>query len=577
MERIIVRREIPPVDFSGGLHPLLSRLYSARGVKTTEELERGLDKLAPFHLLANIDQAVACLLRAFYERQHIMVIGDFDTDGATSTALAVKCLQGLGAEKVSYLVPNRFKYGYGLTPEIVEVAATSQPQLLLTVDNGISSHEGVQRAKELHIGILITDHHLPPALLPPADAMVNPNLPDDNFPSKNLAGVGVIFYVLMALRARLREEKWFIKRAIAEPNMAAFLDLVALGTVADVVTLDKNNRILVHQGLLRIKAGKVRPGIKALLDVAGRKMEQVTAADLGYVVAPRLNAAGRLVDMRLGIECLLADDEKLAKEYATQLDFLNKERQQIEEGMREQAIGHIQNLQLNDHLPVGVCLFDETWHQGIIGILASRVKELVHRPVIAFALANEEELKGSGRSIQGLHLKEVLERIALLYPGLITKFGGHAMAAGMSLARKNYAHFVEVFNTIVSGLLSEDQLRGVIYSDGELNKQAISLETADLLHKAGPWGQGFPEPLFDGQFKIIHHQILKEKHIKFLLKSLEDYFTVEAVAFNVNAKKMILQGDEKLHVAYRLNVNEYKETRNVQLLIDYFEVIHPTA
>jgi single-stranded-DNA-specific exonuclease len=571
MKKKIKRRNHDDSIILGDLPLFLQRIYTARGIRSIEELDTKLEKLEPYHLLKNIDQAVTCLLHALVHKESILVIGDFDADGATSTALAVSCLEMMGAN-VNFLVPNRFEFGYGLTPEIVEVAAKLNPKLLLTVDNGISSHEGVLTAISKQMTVVITDHHLPGETLPQAQAIVNPNQPGDAFPSKNLAGVGVIFYVMMALRAKLRTLNWFESRGLTEPNMASFLDLVALGTIADVVALDNINRILVQQGLLRIKAGKTRPGLRALLEVAGRKMERIKAADLGFAVGPRLNAAGRLQDMRLGIECLLSSDDQEAKQYAHSLDSLNKERQQIEEGMREQAIAILDQLDLED-LPVGLCLFNETWHQGVIGILASRIKELTHRPVIIFALSNEGELKGSGRSIQGIHLKHTLEKIAAKYPGLILKFGGHALAAGLSLARENLDRFSEVFNEIVLDLLPPDVLEKTIQTDGELTPSVITIETAETLHKAGPWGQGFPEPVFDGQFRVMDYRVLKDKHIKFVLSSLNDYFLVDAIAFNVDPKQITIKHEDTLHIAYRLDVNEYRGNRNIQLLVDHFEVI----
>ncbi|MBA2654745.1 MAG: single-stranded-DNA-specific exonuclease RecJ [Gammaproteobacteria bacterium] len=573
MKKQIIRRSLPDVTLSGNIHPLLKRLYLTRGIRSNEELEQGLERLLSFNSLGNIQEAVNCIVDALLSSSHIMVVGDFDADGATSTVLAVSCLKRFGAHKVTYLVPNRFEYGYGLTPEIVEVAANSHPDLLITVDNGISSLEGVARANEKGIRVVITDHHLAPPILPAAAAIVNPNLPGDVFPSKNLAGVGVIFYVMLALRAKLREVNWFQERSLPEPNMASFLDLVALGTIADVVSLDLNNRILVHQGLTRIRAGNVRPGIKALLQVGGKKCEQITASDLGFIAAPRLNAAGRLVDMSLGIECLLAENETIALGYATELDSLNKERQKIEEEMREQAVAHINSLEFQDNLPVGVCLFDESWHQGIIGILASRVKDLLHRPAIAFALSNAQELKGSCRSISGLHIRDALENIHNNYPGLLLKFGGHAMAAGLSIKRENFELFAQIFNTVISQTLSPESLQGIIHSDGELTCDTLTLATAEVLKGAGPWGQGFPEPIFDGQFKVITHRILKEKHLKLVLGSLDDYFNIDAIAFNVDPKKMLLNENDTLHVAYRLDVNEYRGNKSAQLLIEYFDVV----
>jgi single-stranded-DNA-specific exonuclease len=572
MKKQIIRRSLPEVSLSTNLHPLLERIYVARGIRSQKEFENGLENLEPFHLLTNIHEAVACLYDALKSSHHIMVIGDFDVDGATSTTLAVQCLQLMGATKVSYLVPNRFKYGYGLTPEIVDVAAKSMPNILLTVDNGISSQEGVERAHERGMKVIVTDHHLPALSLPDADAIVNPNLPGDLFHSKNLAGVGVIFYVMTALRAKLREMNWFEQRNIPEFKMTQVLDLVALGTVADVVPLDRTNRILVHQGLLRMRMGRTRPGIRALIRIAGRKLEQISAGDLGYALAPRLNAAGRLTDMSLGIECLLAVNEREAVQYALKLDALNKERQQIEKEMHEQAMTHLNRLQLKENLPLGVCLFDSSWHQGIIGILASRIKDLIHRPVFAFASMKESQLKGSGRSIPGVHLRDVLETIANRHPELTLKFGGHAMAAGISLPCEQFEFFSKAFNQVISEKLSVENLQGIIHSDGTLMADSINLETAKILQEAGPWGQGFPEPIFDGQFKVITHQILKEKHLKLVLRCLDNDCLVDAIAFNVEPEKRLLSGDDSIHAAYRLGISESYNKRNLQLVIEYFEI-----
>lgn len=572
MKKTIQRREASLLESGSHLSPLLQRIYTGRGVRSVAELEYGLDKLLSFQLLSQIDLAVDYLVTALQLKQKILVIGDFDADGATSTTLAVTCL-GLMKAEVAYLVPNRFEFGYGLSPEIVEVAAKMQPQLLLTVDNGISSIEGVAKAQSLNIKVIITDHHLPGDTLPMAQAIVNPNLCGDQFPSKNLAGVGVIFYVMMALRAKLRDINWFNEQQIEEPNMASFLDLVALGTVADVVPLDQNNRILVHQGLLRIRAGRCRPGIKALLAVAGKTENRLSAADLGFGVAPRLNAAGRLVDMSLGIECLLAKDNDEAQRFAQSLDALNKERQQIEQDMQADALTLITHLDDKEHLPLGLCLYDSAWHQGIIGILASRVKERLHRPVFIFASAGDSLLKASGRSISGVHLKDALEQISKENPGLIDKFGGHAMAAGLSMNQKNYELFATLFDAKIGQLASAELLQGIIYSDGNLTAQWLNLETASLLRQAGPWGQHFPEPIFDGQFRVVNRRILKNKHIKFVLESLEDFFMVDAIAFNLDEEKLAIKEDDKVHAAYRLDINDYRGNKNLQLLIDYFDKI----
>jgi single-stranded-DNA-specific exonuclease len=573
MKKIIVHRATPDIHPElAHLHPLLARVYAARGVAALKDVEHGLEHLLPYAALLGIEQAVELLDQALSQQQHIMVIGDFDADGATSTAVAVAALKMFGANKVSFLVPNRFEYGYGLTPEIVVVAAQQKPDLIITVDNGISSHAGVIKAKELGIKVLITDHHLAAQELPSADAIVNPNQPGDKFPSKNLAGVGVIFYVLLALRSHLRAKDWFIKQNISEPNMAQLLDLVALGTVADVVPLDHNNRILVQQGLARIRAGKARAGIKALLQIAGRSSENLTANDLAFAVAPRLNAAGRLEDMSLGIACLLTEDNNQAHDMAVQLDALNRERQGIEEAMQRQAQDALKQLRLDKELPLGLCLYDENWHQGVVGIVASRIKDQTHRPVIAFAKVNEHELKGSVRSVAGVHIRDVLADINTYYPELITKFGGHAMAAGLTLPLKNYATFCQAFAAEVSKHFNEEMLKGKINSDGELAAEYFNFEVANLLRYAGPWGQGFPEPIFNGEFSILEQRIVGQRHLKMVL-GMNDNQQVNAIAFNVDLKNWPNQRCEKVHIAYRMDVNEYKGRKDLQLIVEDLEAV----
>lgn len=573
MDKVIIRREAPSVNLGLDLHPLLQRIYTTRGITCAEELQRNLEHLLPFNQLLGMQAAVDCLYNALCQQKSMVVIGDFDADGATSTALAVSALRSFGAERVSYLVPNRFEFGYGLTPEIVDVAAARRPDLLITVDNGISSIAGVARAKALGLQVIITDHHLPGAELPKADAIVNPNLVADPFPSKNLAGVGVIFYVMLALRAKLRETGWFSQNGIPEPNMSQFLDLVALGTVADVVPLDKNNRILVHQGLSRIRTGKIRPGIQNLLEVAGRTTSRLRAVDLGFVVAPRLNAAGRLDDMSLGVECLLTTDSNAARDMAIQLDQLNKERQAIEANMQKQAMLALNQFKLAQNLPMGICMHDESWHQGVIGILAARIKEKTHRPVIAFATVNPNELKGSARSVPGVHIRDVLDNIAAKNPGLISKFGGHAMAAGLSLARNHYEAFNQAFAAEVSQYLSEEDIQGKIYSDGELLPEHFDIATADLLCNAAPWGQCFPEPLFDNCFNVIEQRLLANKHLKLLLEIPNTSKTIDGIMFNVNADAWPNYRVRKVNAAFRLDINEFRGQTKVQLLIESLEVI----
>ena len=566
---IIQRRRSSTGQFPADLHPVLRRVYAARAVETADDLDTSLNKLIAPAELAGLPAAVDLLQHAIVNRQRIVVVGDFDADGATSCALCLRALRAMGAAEVHYLVPNRFEYGYGLTPEIVDVAAQLQPDLLVTVDNGISSVDGVAAAKQQGIKVLITDHHLPGKQLPAADAIVNPNNVGDCFPSKSLAGVGVAFYVMLALRARLREHGWFAKQAIAEPKLAQYLDLVALGTVADVVPLDRNNRILVQQGVQRMRAGHCAPGIRALLEVGGRSLSRMVATDLGFTVGPRLNAAGRLDDMSLGIECLLTDDAAAATQMATRLDELNRERKGIETDMQTRALEAIEALDLrDDRLPVGLCLFDPGWHQGVIGILAARIKERFHRPVIAFARSGEGEIKGSARSVAGLHIRDALDAVATRHPDLIEKFGGHAMAAGLSLPEHHYPAFAAAFDKEVSRHLSKDDLKGVIYSDGELSDQELSLDTAQLLRDASPWGQGFPAPVFEGDFTVVSHRVVGQRHLKMTLSPAKGNCQIDAIAFNT---EVLPRGSQRVHMAYRLDVNEYRGIVSPQLIIEHME------
>ena len=476
-------------------------------------------------------------------------------------------LRMLGAAHVDYLVPNRFEYGYGLTPEIVAVALTREPELLITVDNGISSIEGVAAAKAAGLKVLVTDHHLPGHELPAADAIVNPNQPGCNFPSKSLAGVGVIFYVLLALRARLRELGWFSAER-PEPNLGELLDLVALGSVADVVPLDANNRILVHQGLARIRAGRARPGLRALLEVAGKQHGRITSTDLGFILGPRLNAAGRLDDMSLGIECLLCEDEALARDMAVQLDQLNQDRKAIEQGMQREALAQLKDLPV-ENLPFGLCLFEADWHQGVIGILASRLKERYHRPTIAFADAGEGMLKGSARSVPGFHIRDALDAVASRHPGLISKFGGHAMAAGLSLPAEHFETFAKAFDEEVRRQLCEDDLTGRLLSDGVLSIDEFNLPLARELRNAGPWGQHFPEPLFHGAFQLVQQRIVGERHLKVVLKSECGSLQLDGIAFGVDREVWPNPTVRWVELAYKLDVNEFRGQESVQLLISH--------
>jgi single-stranded-DNA-specific exonuclease len=566
MIRRIVRREAgDTTPLSAALHPVLARVYAARGVQSAQEVDHSLARLVPPDSLRNIDAAAGLLQTALRERWRILILGDFDADGATSSALAVRALRAMGAGEVHYLVPNRFEYGYGLTPEIVAVAAALKPDLLITVDNGIASIDGVSAAQAAGMRVLITDHHLPGAALPAAEVIVNPNQPDDEFPSKALAGVGVIFYVMLALRGRLRHDGWFAAQGIDEPNLAQFLDLVALGTVADVVPLDHNNRILVAQGLRRINQQQACPGILALLKVACRAPGALGAADLGFAVAPRLNAAGRLTDMSLGIECLLTDDAARAAQLAGELDALNRERRAIESEMQTQAMTSVDALHLRETLPHGLCLFDESWHQGVIGILAARVRERVHRPVIAFAPAGGDEIKGSARSIPGFHIRDVLDAIATRHPGLLTKFGGHAMAAGLSLPRAAFDAFAAAFDAEARRLLDDSDLEGQVLSDGPLVAGEMTLDVAHHLRDAGPWGHHFPEPVFDDDFDVLSSRVVGEHHLKLQLRHASGR-TLDAIAFRQAA--LAPAPGQRIRTAYRLDVNRYQGNEALQLVID---------
>ncbi len=565
----IKRRQHKPASFSDAIHPLLQRIYAARNIVTEEELDYSLKHLPDFKGLKGIGDAVELLFHALKESQRILIVADFDADGATSCALAVRGLRAMGARDVRYVVPNRFEYGYGLTPEIVEVAARELPDLLITVDNGIASNEGVARAREKGIKVLITDHHLPGEQLPDANAIVNPNQPCDTFPGKSLAGVGVMFYVLMALRARLRETDWFEQQGLAFPKLAELLDLVALGTVADVVPLDRINRILVAQGLARIRNGVGCAGIRAIALVAGRTWENLVSSDLGFAIGPRLNAAGRLDDMSLGIECLLCDDESEAMQLATELDQLNRERREIGDLMLEEAIQILDKLDLAEkEIPFGLSLYQPEWHQGVVGILASRIKERYHRPVIVFADTDEGEIKGSARSVNGVHIRDLLDSVATKNPGLISKFGGHAMAAGLSLPKENYEDFSTAFDQEVRNHLRLEDLEGVIISDGKLSSEDLTLEVAELIRFAGPWGQAFPEPIFDGVFELVNIRIVGEKHLKMILRQPGSESLIDGIAFNVTNEAWP-ESTSQVEIVYRLEVNEFRDNRNPQLLIQH--------
>nr|WP_281434597.1 single-stranded-DNA-specific exonuclease RecJ [Erwinia phyllosphaerae] len=547
------------------IHPLLRRLYAHRGVKQAVELERGAKNLHAFHSLSGIERAAEILQKAIADNLCIMIVGDFDADGATSTALTVLALRSMGGRNIKYLVPNRFDDGYGLSPEVVEQAAARGAQLIITVDNGISSHAGVTLAHEKGIAVVITDHHLPGETLPDAEAIVNPNLAESEFPSRSLAGVGVAFYLMLALRARLRDSG-----VTTLPNLAELLDLVALGTVADVVPLDANNRILVWQGLSRIRAGKCRVGIRALLEIANRDARQLAASDLGFALGPRLNAAGRLDDMSVGVALLLSEDIAQARMLASELDALNQTRKEIEQGMQTEALALCDALERSSEaLPLGIAMYHPEWHQGVVGILASRLKERFHRPVIAFAPAGDGTLKGSGRSITGLHMRDALERLDTLYPGLIIKFGGHAMAAGLSLEADRFDEFRQRFGELIGEWLDEESLQGVVWSDGQLMAQELTLPTAELLREAGPWGQAFPEPQFDGKFKLIQQRLVGERHLKVMLEPLGGGPLLDGIAFNIDTTLWPDPSVKQVELAYKLDINEFRGNRSVQLIIEH--------
>lgn len=563
----IVRRPVPAkLQWQleqQGLHPLLARLYAARGVRHASELDYALSGLLPPVALKGAQDAARLLADALAAAARILIIADYDCDGATACALGIRALRLLAAGSgatVEYLVPDRFSLGYGLSPAIVDLAAQYQPDVLVTVDNGIASHAGVARAKALGIATLITDHHLPGDTLPEADCIVNPNQPGCEFPSKHLAGVGVMFYVMLALRAELRARGWFAARP--EPNLAQLLDLVALGTVADVVKLDRNNRILVEQGLQRMRAGRLCAGIRALLQTAGREPRRLTSFDLGFVLGPRLNAAGRLADMRIGIECLLTDDPAQALAYAQTLDGLNRERRQIEADMQEQALALLERTDLDD-TPPGLVLFEPDWHQGVVGILASRLKDRLHRPVFACARGENGELKGSGRSIPGLHLRDALDLISKRAPGLLLRFGGHAAAAGVTLLEKDFARFQRLFAEVAAELLDPADLARRLETDGALEAGHYNLPTAQLLERQ-IWGQGFPAPLFADEFGVEQQRILKDKHLKLRLNKDGQIF--EAIQFNFSTPP-----GQRARLAYRLGINEYNGTQAPQLLVEYIE------
>lgn len=561
---------------------LLNRIFSKRGVNNSDELGFELKQLHSISQLKGIEAAVDIIVEAFEAKTNILIVGDFDCDGATSTVVALKAFELMGfGGKVDYLVPNRFEYGYGLTPEIVKVAAQYSPDIIITVDNGISSVAGVLQAKTQGYKVIVTDHHLPSKTLPDADAIINPNQVGDSFPSKNLAGVGVIFYLMLAVKTALNKQNYFDKNQLNIPNLTELLDLVALGTVADVVPLDQNNRILVEQGLRRMRSGQACAGIQALFRIAKRSILSAVSTDLGFTCGPRLNAAGRLDDMSLGIECLLSTDLNVAMEMASALDDLNIERRAIEEEMKADALLLMDELDadiLQSDLPEVICLYKDNWHQGVIGILAARVREKYNRPTIIFAPAdelgsdyedenNQREIKGSARSIPTIHIRDVLDTVASQNEKLLEKFGGHAMAAGLSLKLNQLEQFQNAISKVVKQQANDDTFQELHYSDGELLADDFELHQAEALRYAAPWGQHFPAPVFNNQFIIVNKRLLKEKHYKLILKPVDQSRTIAAIAFNVDIAEWPEEG-EAVHLLYRLEVNEFRDTRSLQLMVE---------
>ena len=554
------------------IHPVMQRVYAGRNISSPRELDYSLTNLLPFGKLKNIDAAAGLLIDVIRNDKRVLVVADYDADGATACAVALRGLCLLGTKQVVYMVPDRVKHGYGLSTDVVRQGLEFEPDLLVTVDNGISSLAGVDFARSAGVDVLITDHHLPGKELPAASVIVNPNQPGDLFPSKCIAGVGVMFYVLVAVRAGLRDTNWFEGQGLRPPNLASLLDLVALGTVADVVELDFNNRILVGQGLKRIKARRCSQGVMALIRVAGSVPEKITSADLGFLLGPRLNAAGRLADMSLGIECLLTDDFSRAVSLALQLEKFNSERKLIQAEMQTEAEAYLREIAELEHgeLPFGVCLYDASWHQGIIGVLAGRIKEMVKRPVIVFAAADKGLLKGSGRSIPEIHLKDVLEALTRQHPRLIESYGGHAMAAGLTIRETCYAGFKELFDGEVMQVVAGRLPGAEIVTDGQLAPGDISLELAREIENAGPWGQGFPEPLFDDVFAVVNANPVAGRHLK--LKLLPDgvQTPVDAISFNTDVD-VIDAAVDNIRFVYRLAVNDYRGELVPQLIVTHIQ------
>jgi len=570
--RIIRQREVSVLadDLPKGIHPVMRRILLARGVTESRQVSLGLDTMLAPDSLGGVQDAARLLAEAVVDNLRILIVGDFDADGATGTALAVLSLRSMGCRNVDFRVPNRFEFGYGLTVPLVETLTGNPPDLLITVDSGISCVKGVERARALGCRVIVTDHHLPGDSLPAANAIVNPNCADNGFPSKALAGVGVMFYLLGALRTELRSRGWF-GPARPEPNLASFLDLVALGTVSDLVPLDQNNRVLVKQGLERIRRGITRPGLMALLRLGKRDYRYVNAADLGFAVGPRLNAAGRLEDMSTGIRCLLSEDQQEAQDLAAQLDALNSQRRDMQDQMQQEAMAQVDHKLSSlkrEKLPAALCLFDESWHQGIVGLVASRVKDAVHRPVFAFAPESDRSdlLKGSARSVKGLHIRDVLAYVDAHHPDLMQAYGGHAMAAGLTLERKHFETFSGCISGAVEAVLGGSELSVEILTDGSLEARDISLDLANCIESHGPWGQRFPEPLFDGLFRLLDVRTVGGSHLKLVVQAIDGGDPVDAIAFNRSSEDLPSAGAARF--LYRLGVNRWRGNESCQLMVE---------
>lgn len=569
--KIIQRREVAN-GVQVNADPLLDRIYRSRGIASEAELNYALKYMLPPSLLTHLEQATELLIEAYHQQKRIVIVGDFDADGATSIAVAVFALRQLGFQSVDFLVPDRFEQGYGLSVSVAQDALDKQAQLVITVDNGVSSLEGVDYLKQHQVQVIVTDHHLPGEKLPNADVIVNPNLAHCGFPSKYLAGVGVTFYLMVALRAAFRQQGLFADKK--EPNFAELLDFVALGTVADVVPLDHNNRILVSQGLARIRAQHCHCGIRALIEVANLDITQIVSSHLGFSIAPRLNAAGRIDNMSIGVELLLAETMEQARALALELDTLNKTRKEIETGMKQEALHYLRELKpVYQENTFAIALYRPDWHQGVLGILAARMKDQFHRPTAIFTQEDEGILRGSARSIEGLHIRDLLDHIHSQHPEIIIKFGGHAMAAGLSIHQQYFPEFQRLFNQYAKSWLDEKSLQGVIYTDGELGSQQMNVSTAEMLQFAGPWGQHFPEPQFDGEFRILQQRLVGEKHLKMLLEPIQGGGLFDAIQFNVDTRRFPDLSIKTARMVYHLSINEYRGNRQVQLLVNYIEVL----